>query len=355
MALPTNPQVFNIKPIQAAASQVSGSAGLLAQNAGVAAANLQSTLNRVSAAVGTGLNGAAPSLATAAGAASALGNTVTAVNNAVGSVPTAANAVENIASLGALVGSVSTGLGEFLGGVASAAGAINDAISALRGGNLPKGGESFLTQGQPIKLSPGDKSDWRIRLYCQWSLFGQNELFSILAASGGVVWPYQPQITISTKANYSSPDIVHSNYPFYNYKNSEVDDINIQGEFSAQTEADATYWIAATTFLKTATKMFFGQGANAGNPPIVCILSGYGSQVFNNVPVIVKSFSVDLPEDVNYVRCNKYNTWVPIMSNISITVSPIYNRRNLRKFDLAKYARGEMVVSTPSGGSIGYL
>jgi hypothetical protein len=43
------------------------------------------------------------------------------------------------------------------------------------------------------------------------------------------------------------------------------------------------------------------------------------------------------------------------MSNISITVSPIYNRRNLRRFDLAKYARGEMVVSTSSGGSIGYL
>lgn len=355
MSLPTNPQVFNIRPIQAAANQIAGSAGLLAQNVGVAAANLRSTIDRVSAAVGTGLNGAAPSLASISETASALNNAANVVNNAVGSVPNAANAIENIASLGALAGSVSTGLGEFLGGVASAAGAINDAISALRGGNLPKGGESFLTQGQPIKLSSGDKSDWRIRLKCQWSLFGQNELFSILDASGGVVWPYQPQITISTKANYTSPDVVHSNYPFYNYKNSEVDDINIQGEFSAQTENDANYWIAATTFLKTATKMFFGQGANAGNPPIVCILSGYGAQVFNNVPVIVKSFSVDLPEDVNYVRSGKYSTWVPIMSNISVTVSPIYNRRNLRRFDLAKYARGEMVVSSPGGGSIGYL
>jgi hypothetical protein len=351
MSRPTNPQVFNIKPIQAAASQITGAAGLLAQNAGNAAANLRSTLDRVSAAVGTGLNGAAPSLASISETASSLNNAANAVNTALGSVNTVSSSVENIASLGALAGSVGTGLSEFLGGVASAAGAINDAISALRGGNLPKGGESFLTQGQPIKLSPASKSDWRIRLSCEWSLFGQNELFSILSQTGGIVWPYQPQITISTKANYSSPDIVHSNYPFYNYKNSEVDDIQIQGEFSAQTANDADYWIASTTFLKTATKMFFGQGNNAGNPPIICLLNGYGAQVFNNVPVIVKNFSVDLPEDVNYVRSSNYSTWVPIMSNISITVSPIYNRRNLRTFDLSKYARGEMV----SPGGQGYI
>lgn len=354
MSRPTNPQVFNIRAVQAAATQVQNVGGQLAQNAGLGAAELESTVNRLGGGLGSGLNMAASAADAARELGTSLRGVSSAVNNSASTFQGAVNAVENIATAVNTVSSISTGLSQFAGTVAGAAGAINDAISALRGGNIPKGGENLVAQGVPIKLSPGDKNDWRVRIYCQWEIFGQNELFSILKKTGGVVWPYQPNITIATKANYTTQDITHGNYPFHSYKNSEVDDIQIAGEFSAETEQDANYWIAATTFLKTATKMFFGQGQNAGNPPIVCILQGYGSQVFNNVPVIVKSFSVTLPEDVNYVRVNKYPTWVPIMSEISVTVSPIYNRRNLRQFDLTKYARGEMVLSGPNG-PIGYL
>jgi hypothetical protein len=166
-----------------------------------------------------------------------------------------------------------------------------------------------------------------------------------LQETGGVVWPYLPNITVSTKANYTQVDTIHNNYPFQAYKNSQVDEIQISGDFSCETERDAAYWISATTFFKTATKMFFGQGPNVGNPPIICILSGYGTSVFNNVPVIIKSFSVDLKDDINYINCNTYgtNTWVPVLSTISVTVTPIYNRSRLRKFNLQDYARGGLV------------
>jgi hypothetical protein len=123
-----------------------------------------------------------------------------------------------------------------------------------------------------------------------------------------------------------------------------VDDIQISGEFSCETETDAAYWIAATTFFKTATKMFFGTGEKAGNPPIICNLTGYGSSIFERVPVIITAFSVDLKDDVNYVRCNAFgtSTWVPVLSTISVTVKPIYNRRRMRTFSLEDYARGKM-------------
>jgi hypothetical protein len=73
--------------------------------------------------------------------------------------------------------------------------------------------------------------------------------------------------------------------------------------------------------------------------------------VFDKVPVIIKSFSVDLKEDVNYINCNTFgtNTWVPTVSTISVTVSPVYNRRRQRKFNLEQYSRG-----APSSG-VGYL
>jgi hypothetical protein len=207
-----------------------------------------------------------------------------------------------------------------------------------------------MKQGSPIQLQPNAKNDWRVRINAQWNIFN-SPLFKLLENTGGVVWPYNPNITVSTKANYTAIDATHSNYSFQAYKNSVVDDIQISGEFSCETETDAAYWIAATTFFKTATKMFFGEGENAGNPPIVCNLSGYGSSIFDKVPVIVKAFSVDLKDDVNYIRCNTFgtNTWVPVLSTISVTVTPVYNRRRLRKFSLQDYSRGK------AADNVGYI
>jgi hypothetical protein len=194
-----------------------------------------------------------------------------------------------------------------------------------------------------VELQSGNAEDWRVRINCNFGLFGDGA-FGLLQDTNGVVWPYNPSITIATKANYTPLDPVHSNYPFQAYKSSSVDDIQISGDFSCETEADAAYWIQATTFFKASTKMFFGASTNAGNPPVICNLSGYGPGVLNSIPVVVKSFSVELPEDVNYIKCTSNNfgqaTWVPILSKISVTVAPIYNRTKLRQFSLQDYASG---------------
>ena len=70
-----------------------------------------------------------------------------------------------------------------------------------------------------------------------------------------------------------------------------------------------------------------------------------------DVPVIVKTFSVDLKEDVNYIKCNTFgtNTWVPVISTISVTVTPVYNRSRMRKFSLQDYSRGK------TSGGVGYI
>jgi hypothetical protein len=221
-----------------------------------------------------------------------------------------------------------------------------------RATNIPEGASYVKQQSSAIKLQPGSKNDWRVKIQAPWNVF-ESKMFNILEETGGVVFPFLPNITVSTKANYTNVDLVHSNYPFYAYKNSTVDEIMISGEFSSETEIDAAYWIAATTFFKTATKMFFGQGENAGNPPIICNLTGYGASVFDRVPIIITNFSVELKDDVNYIQCNVFgtNTWVPVLSNISVTVIPIYSRESLRKFDLKKYAAGKMI----SESGVGYL
>jgi hypothetical protein len=138
------------------------------------------------------------------------------------------------------------------GQISAAAGMLNNILSLKRAANLPKGAEAFMKQGEAIKLNVSPKEDWRVRIDCQWNIFN-SPLFERLKQTGGVVWPYLPSITVATKADYTPINTVHSNYTNYAYKGSSVDDIQISGEFSCETASDAAYWIAATTFFKTAT------------------------------------------------------------------------------------------------------
>lgn len=310
----------------------------------IAKSNLDDTVTRLSGGIGSGLNGlAGPD---SGGVLGGLGS---------GLESTFSNTAHDIT--GALdklsTGDLAGGLKSIAGSISSAAGMLNNVLSLKRGVNLPSGAELFAQRGTAITLSPGSANDWRVRITTQWGLFNSG-MFKMLENTGGVVWPFLPKITVATKANYTQVDAVHSNYPFQAYKNSSVDEITITGEFPCETEIDAAYWIAATTFFKTATKMFFGSGANAGNPPVICNLTGYGSSIFNKVPVVIKSFSVELPDDVNYVRCNKFGTatWVPIMSTITVVVTPVYNRTRLRSFSLKDYASGK--TATSSSG-VGYI
>ena len=295
---------------------------------------------------------------------SAMGGNTTvnsAVSGAVNKLRSVAGSTSNIAAdisgtINKLTGgNLAGGLMKAAGSIGAAAGMLNNILSLKRGVNIPKGAQVFVPQGQAITLNAGSKDDWRVRINCEWNIFN-SPLFNVLKDTGGVVWPYMPSITVSTKAEYNTIPITHANYSQYSYKNSVVDDITISGEFSCETKADAHYWIAATTFFKTSTKMFFGQGDLAGNPPIICNLTGYGSHVFDKVPVIIKSFSVDFKDDINYIQCDPFNdqkyTWVPILSTITVVVAPVYSRQGLRKFNLQDYARGKIL-----GGdkSVGYI
>jgi hypothetical protein len=374
MALSINPLAQLITSSSQAITQATNEAQARLPQVGdaLSKANLDATISRLSGEIGSGLNGLTAGTGSAfgtlksgasnfvAGAGTALGgigNTIqSTVSGGISTLQTVAGSTSNITAdisgtLNKLTGgNLAGGVQGLAGQISSAAGMLNNFLSLKRGANLPAGAELFLQQGSQIQLQPNAKNDWRVRINAEWNLFN-SPLFKLLQNTGGVIWPYTPNITVSTKANYQTIDAIHSNYQFQAYKNSVIDDITISGEFSCETETDAAYWIAATTFFKTATKMFFGQGENAGNPPIICNLTGYGSSVFDKVPVVIKSFSVDLKDDINYIKCNTFgtNTWVPVMSTISVTVSPIYNRRRLRKFSLQDYSRGK------AADSVGYI
>ena len=159
--------------------------------------------------------------------------------------------------------------------------------------------------------------DWRLRLSLApnasylYNTATPSDLLYPLKATSGVVFPYTPQINMSYRANYDPSDLTHTNYKYYFYKNSSVDEFTITADFTAQDTQEANYMLAVIHFFRSVTKMFYGQDSNprAGTPPPLCYLSGYGQFQFNNHPLLVSGFQYALPNDVDYIRAGSTTQW----------------------------------------------
>jgi len=155
------------------------------------------------------------------------------------------------------------------------------------------------------------QEDWRVRL----SLApGANYLYKVgqgaagilnpLQATDGVIFPYTPGISVAYSAGYDSTDVTHSNYKFFSYKNSSVDNVTITADFTAQDTAEAQYLLAVIHFFRSVTKMFYGKdpGPGPGVPPPLCYLNGLGAFQFDWHPLVINNFTYTLPTDVDYIR-----------------------------------------------------
>jgi hypothetical protein len=273
---------------------------------------------------------------------------------------------------------------------------------------MPNFGFGSGSPGQGASAAGED--DWRVRLSLADSanIFYKdpsvnfNTIMTPLIETNGVIWPYTPSIQVSHVANYSTAVLTHSNYSAHFYNNSDVSDITISGEFTVQSVEEGQYLMAAIYFLRASTKMFFGQGANIGNPPPILFLDGYGSHYFPHVPCVITNFTHQLSNDVDYVqvpitqtsledvtvsapdnpngavsfldnngientpsllRSNKKGavetqkyttitstTRVPTASTVSVTVRPVYSRQNLHdRFNLSDFSQGKLIGDKKKG------
>ena len=240
----------------------------------------------------------------------------------------------------------------------------------LRSKNIPKDGlAGFPKSSATASFKKAVEQDWRVKLSIPTiEPFSSAELLNPLKVTNGLVFPYTPTIIVAHSANYNTMAPTHTNYPYFAYQNSQVDQLVITGEFFCQNGTEAAYWVGALHYLTSMTKMFYGgDDKTIGAPPPVVKLNGYGDYIFNNVPVIITQFTVDLPQDVDYIATGKPDSvadippshpqskqgaiderdgpigWAPSQSLITVTVQPIYSRREVEKFSLNNYVNGGYV------------
>tara|TARA_Y100000748_G_scaffold271184_1_gene244300 strand:- start:2001 stop:2855 length:855 start_codon:yes stop_codon:yes gene_type:complete len=270
---------------------------------------------------------------------------------------------------------------------------IDKTAARLRGINYQ--GTSGISDTRAKWSGSGNEKDWRVRLSIPpnamelrnviFAAGGTEQLLGPLKESNGMFWPLTPSIVIQHSANYNALAQTHSNYPFQAYQNSQVDQINIIGEFPVQNQDDAKHWVATVHFLRTITKMFFGKDQELkGNPPPILFLNGYGDHVFKNIPVVVNTFNVELRSGIDYISTKQPNykglrkvtgstydeagldlpsqianddqsdtTWAPTLSNISVLVTPVYSRNSISQFSLSEFAKnGQLNID---GEKIGFI
>ena len=257
------------------------------------------------------------------------------------------------------------------------------------------------------------QGDWRVRLQlapgAKYLYNARNPgILEPLRDTQGVLFPYTPSISVSYAAAYSGQDLVHSNYKVFQYQSSSVDQISINCDFTAQDAKEARYVLAVIHFFRSATKMFYGQDQNPknGTPPPLCYITGYGQFQFDRHPLVITSFNLSLPTDVDYIRAanstappgtntggevfrdNVSNpsqnrlqsgstpigpggtqappsfnrtpsgsveaTYVPTKMQMQISAYPIVTRNDIsNNFSLEKYATGELLRGSKNKGGAG--
>lgn len=243
--------------------------------------------------------------------------------------------------------------GESLGG------ALGDAVGGAVGGALGKAANKLppLLRG-PVKGLIGDVfgsnagkapikvsnqkflQDWRAYLVwpTEWS---DSEIFKQLPKRDGkpaILFPFTPQVTATYTANYDMIHTVHTNMATPAYNNSGIEELQVSGEFVANTVSDANYVYSVIHFLKSATKSFNMAETKAelkGAPPPVLRFYYLGTSGYNQVPVVITSFNLTYPKEIDYVACGfgegegLVSSMVPSECTISVTLKPAYDRQQL--------------------------
>ena len=178
------------------------------------------------------------------------------------------------------------------------------------------------------------------------SLLGNSgDIMGPLIDNGGIVFENTPTISAASTMSYVSYELMHTNYDLTAYQKTSVTDFQIQAAtLTAETTDRAEYMLAVIHFLRTFSKMNYGiSDPNAGMPPRILKFYAYGEQMFHGVPVALKSYTIHLPNNVDYVQ-TKFNTQVPLMMEININMSFMPTPSRLkREFSLQKFANGSLI------------
>lgn len=250
-------------------------------------------------------------------------------------------------------------------GSSSATAGPNATSTTQSGSTVSAVGASFTPAQQPPPLiySPPPPPDWRVRLSplyiggdANFDPYGPpGGLCDPLRPTSGMVFPYTPSVQFTQDVDYREMQFIHANMDFYTYARTPTVTLAISGKFTCQNQAEAAYALAAVHFIRSSSKMYYGQAATnlngtnaAGLPPPILVLDGYGQYMFNRLNVILRNYNITYDETMDTVPVILGGAQVarlPALFTLSVSVTvqqtPLYMRT---QFDLQQFRSGALMT-----------
>lgn len=227
--------------------------------------------------------------------------------------------------------------------------AIDPSIASMAQSLAGWAGALSASSAAPTATDPADR---RVRLRPKMGIstfVGSSEVLKPLIATNGFMFPFTPNVQLSRQAKYSDHTTIHNIQDYKAYTGTSSVSVQIDGVFTAQNKDEALFMLACYHFMKACTLMSFGKDsmnvAPAGTPPPVLLLSGYGSYIMNDLPVIIEDFSMELPGDVDYVgvSINGGTVNLPTKTTMSVKGTVQNTPAKLRQFDWGAYVNGSLI------------
>lgn len=163
--------------------------------------------------------------------------------------------------------------------------------------------------------------------------------FSVLS------WPSTPKISQTIEVNYSTWELQHTNYQPSAFGNRSTPVVTISGQWFSRDEDEAKRTLNAIHLLRSATSMYYGRGdSKKGTPPPIGRLNAFG--LYNNTPVVVKTFQYDFPNDVDYISTDMFNgkQAVPVLFEMSVSLIIQVNIiEAVKEYTLNKFVNGDLL------------
>ncbi|MGL6051364.1 MAG: hypothetical protein ACRC16_15480 [Aeromonas salmonicida] len=193
--------------------------------------------------------------------------------------------------------------------------------------------------------SPMQSVDRRARISGPPSLFS-GPLLQRLLPTGGLLFPYTPTVIYTRNASYDDFHFTHSNYKYHQFQASTPGEIQVIGEFTAQTDDEAVHLLAAIRFLKSMQLSEFGlsAGDKRGVPPPVLRFNYLGGDLFKNVPVVIGMANFNFEPGMDYVPVKGFDAHVPTKMNMTVTLLVQPNpKRTIEEFSVEGFKSGALI------------
>lgn len=175
--------------------------------------------------------------------------------------------------------------------------------------------------------------------------FLSSPIMAPLYEMGGIIFPNTPRLSVTYTTSYSPIELSHGNYDFHAFNKSSIQTIAIDAKLTAQTISEADYMLAVIHFMRTYNKMNFGvNDEERGQPPAILKVSGYGDFMIKDHPVAIRTFVMNLPDNIDYVQTS-HNTQVPVYFEFNIDLVTMMTPNDvMNEFSLEDFANGSLIT-----------